>query len=577
MKHFLNDVQIAPRNLDEIGFKSTWSDNITVADRDSRELELNVDVIVLPNEAKDIIQNWIAQNGVFQGIPYRVELSNGKSVEYYVDLMEGAKYRTYDISVKIKRQKAKDNFYQLARDTSFESFAFQGVQFSTFNVPYIIVPPNQVELGITLSISVFVMGKAVIEALTKTSELTAELIASTIPSVGVGVVTNVGAIVLAAAKLAIQVTYTLLLIVALKKLTDQLKELIFPKVRNFKACKIKDLIEKACAFYGYTFKSTLLDSYSGLTLLPVPIVPELYKGKKSIFQYLQNDLDFAFTKGYPTSQDTTPTLWALIESMETMFNAKSRVVDGLVQLEHDQYFKQNASVQINASLAIQDKRQDEYELNTFDSWKRYYLHYQTDYSDLFTLDNFDGTDTEYSTEPVNVLDKNLVTIQGLQDRPIPFALATRKTELNFIEKRAKDLFKLIDTLANTSYQSAIDARVGVMTITNQFYGVTKLMYTVNGKQQSDYMTKLSPDVLFSNYHYSNQIQLNGYKIRENIKVLMNDEIYVNLLNNNWAEVDGVLCELLSLEYKDRDSYATITYREPFDYASVHTKTIKVDG
>lgn len=577
MKHYLNGIEVSPRNLHQIGFRSTWSDNVSVDDKGDRELNLNVDSIVLPNEGKEIIQNWITQKGVFEGIPYDIHMNNGTVLKYYVDLIDGAKYRDRDITVKIKRRKAFDNFYQLARDTSFDLFKVKGVNYNIFDVPYIIIPQNQVELGVTLSISIFVMSKTIIEEIRKTSELIAEQINSLIPSVGVGVVVNVGAIALAIIKITLQIAYVIALIIALKKLLDQLRELIFPKVRNFKACKVKDLISQSCAYYGYTFQSTLLDNLSGLTILPVPLVKGKRKGFKSIFDYIQNDLNYAFTKGYPTGQDTTPTLWSLIEEMEKTFNAKCKVINGVVRLERIDYWKNNTNTNINVSLTLQDSRQDEYELNTFDTWKRYYIHLQPDYADQFTLDNYDNVDNEQSTEPVNILNKDLVCVKGLNDRNINFAQGSRKTKLNWLEKRVRDLFKLVDKLANTSYASQINDRVGVLTISNQFYGVTKLLYTVGGKQPVNYLDYVGAKGLWDNYHNINQIQNNGYKIKENVKCLMNEELFVNLLTNNWVLIDGKKCEILSLEYKENDSYATITFREPYNYALGKVNTLEIDG
>jgi hypothetical protein len=575
MRHFLNGIEVSPRNIDSIGFSSKFDDSITIGG-DNRELSINVDTIVLPNEARDIINNWVAQNGIFQGIPYQLQLSTGLTVEYYGDLVDSALYKDRDITLKLKRRKAFDNFFENAQSTTFELLKAKGVNFNSFNIPYIIVPPNQVEIGIVLSLSAFVMTKATIEAITKTAELVVELIGHLTPLVGVGVVIQVSNIIATLIKLTLQLAYTIALIIALKKLLDQLRELIFPKVRNFLGCKVKELISKGCNQLGYTFESTLLDSLSGLTILPVPLVKEKHKGFKSIFDHIQNDLNFAFTKGYPTAQDTTPTLWSLIEAVETTFNAKTRVVNGVVRTELKTYWEGTTTNQIESSLVLQNERQDKYILNTADVWKRYYLHYQPDYSDINTLDNFEYNDAEYSTEPLNVVNSDLITIKGLQDRSIPFALGTRKEKLNYVESLTKKLLKVIDSLAGTSFASQIDKRVGVLVVSQQFYSVTKLMYTVNGKQPSNYSNFLSPTKLWENYHYLNQIQINGYKIKESVKFLMNDEKFVNLLNNNWVDIDGVKCEIISMEYIDRDSYALITYKEPFDYASMHVKTIKVD-
>lgn len=583
MRHFINGVEITPRNIESIGFVSNWTDSTSASDKDHKDLSLNVDTIILPNEGKREVENWLSTMGSFAGIPYQVQLSNGTKIDYYVDLTEQPIYKDYECEVKIKRLKNQDNFYEQAQGTSFDYLAYsKKATFEYIDVPYIIVGQNQIELGITLSISIFVMAKAIEEGIYKTAELLGDLIESIIPDIGVGAgvvtVVKLARIIWCIVKLVLQIVYLILLTVAIKKLTEQLVELIFPKVRNFKACKVKELLEKSCIGLGYKFKSTLLDSLDGLTVLPVPLIKSKYKGKnlkKYTTDFIANDLDFAFTKGHPTGSDSVSSVWQLIQAVETTFNAKCRLSNGLVEIERVDYWKNIATNQVTTSLALQDSRQDKYTFNTHESWKRCYIHYQPDYSDYHTLDNFDVTDFEASTESIqNSYNDN---IKGLRDISIPFSLGRRKDKLNFIEKRAKELFKLIDKIANTSYVAKVNDRLGVLIIGQQYFVNTKLLYTSNGKQLENYVDKIGASALWNNYHYLSQIQLNGYKIKESVKILMNDENFVNLLNNNWAVINGKICELLNLEYKDMESHATISYKEPFDYSSKFLKTTVING
>ena len=591
MKHELNGVEITPRNIQEIGFKSNWSKNIAVSDRDMREMALNVDTLILPREGKDVVLDWINTNGVFEKLPYKITLDDGHIINYYIDLCETAKFKTDELIVKIKVDKGFDNFYELAQGTSFDLLKVSGVDFESFNIPYIVIPDNQIEVGITLSISTYIMGKTVIEEIRNTATLISDTIAAITPLIGTGWVSNIGAIAACIIKLALQIAYTILLIIALIKLLEQLKELIFPKVRNFLGSKVKTLIGNGCSFYGFEFQSTLLDSLDGLTILPVPLVKSKHKGFKGVFDNIANDLNFAFTKGYPSASDSTPTLWSLIDAIETQFNATTRVVNGVVRIERRDYWQNLATTNLIPSLVLQDTRQDEFEFNTFDVWKRYYIHYQPDFTDTNTLDNFDNTDLEYSNESSSFVPNlggffnfhqpqtisNKTTIKGIQDIDIKFSLGTRKTKLNFIEKRCKSLFDLIDFICGTSYASQITDRIGVLVVTNQFYSTTKLLYTENGKQVENFTDYLSPTFLWDNYHYINKIQLNSYKIKDSVKIPMNQELYVNLLNNNFVLIDGLKCELITLEYKPYFNYAIISYREPFDYVGNTIKTILING
>jgi hypothetical protein len=328
---------------------------------------------------------------------------------------------------------------------------------------------------------------------------------------------------------------------------------------------------------GYSFQSTLLDSISGLSILPVPILKE----KKSIFDYVANDLNFSFTKGYPTANDSTPTLGNLITAIETQFNAKTKVVNGVVQLEIRNYWQNITPNSIIPALALQGERMDEYTLNLEEAWKRYYIHYQVDYSDTHTLDFYDPTDAEYSTEPLSPINTDLVTIKGLNDINVPFALGGRKKGLNWIEKFVKVFFEVVDEVTGvfgggTNFASIIENRVGVLQISSQFYSQTKMLYLIGGKQPANYIDFLSATVLWNKYHYINQIQLNDYKVRNSIRTRISEQDFVDLQTNNFADVNGNIVEILRIEWLDEKSYALISYKEPFDYADGHVETIKIN-
>ena len=572
MRHFLNDIEIAPRNLQDIGFISDWSGR-------PAELQLNVDKIVLPREGKEIIEAHVQQLGVFEGIPYRVEMAPGLSVQYYVDLTEEAIYRDHEIEVKIKQRLGMDSFWEKANGTSFELMRNRGVVFNFIKVPYVIIKDDQVALGLTLGVSLYVMTQQTINAIQQTVALTAAFIQAVTPNATVPPLPPLGAILALAIQLAAQIAYTVALLLATVKLAQQFFELLFPKVRYYDACKVKELISKGCQYLGYTFTSTLLDSLPGLTILPVPLV----KQKNSIFDYIQNDLNFAFTKGYPTAQDTTPTLGALIEAIETQFNAKTKILNGAVQLERRDYWQGVTPNQIVPALVVQDDRVDEYTLNTDEIWKRYYIHYQVDYADIHTLDFYDPTDAEYSTEPTTIVNADLVSIKGLNDVNIPFALGVRKGNLNWLEKTAKALFNLIDTVTGifgggTNFAGQIQSRIGVLQIGQQFFGVSKMLYVgSDGKQPAGYVNKISARRIYENFHSINQIQNNDFEIRKSVRCAITNLDFVNLLNNNYADVNGELVEVLRVEFLDETCYAEITYKAPRDYADGKVITLQING
>ena len=104
-------------------------------------------------------------------------------------------------------------------------------------------------------------------------------------------------------------------------------------------------------------------------------------------------------------------------------------------------------------------------------------------------------------------------------------------------------------------------------IGQQFYGQTKLIWAVNGKQPANYVDLMKASTIYNNFHRINEIQNNDYKIFSEVPVRFRPSDFVNLLNNNYAEIDGLACEILTIKYNDAESLATISYKMPFDYAN----------
>jgi len=571
MRHFLNEIEITPRNREEIGVISDFTDNPEV-------LKINVDTIILPREAYGIVKDHILALGLFEGIPYRVQMANGISLNYYVDLTSAPIFRSYECELKILRRQSADKFFEDANGTSFELMLKKGVDFPRFQVPYLVIKDNQAELAISLALGLYSMTDALISAVKDLATTVSEGVQASTPSVGAtGPVIGLGDIIAYVLNILAQVIYIAGLLIAITNLGLQLFNLIFPKMRYLGACKVKDLIEKGCEYLGFTLDSTLLSSTS-YTVVPVPLI----RGRKGIFKFVSDDLIAPFNKGVPSSSDTVSTLGSLITAVETTFNARTKVVNGVVQIERRDFWQDTTSMNVLPAMVIQADRQDEFTYNAEDVWKRYYIHYSLDSMDLNTMDElYDIHDAEYSTEPVNVVNSDLVTIKGLQDVAPPFSLAQRKDSLNWLEKQAKKLFELIDEVSGmfgggTNLAAKIDARVGVMVISQNFFSVTKLLYTISGKQPANFKNFVSAKALWDKYHYINQIQLNSWKIKNTVRLRIMEEDFVTLLNNNYAEIGGVNCEILQLEWIDEKSLATITYRIPDNYAAGKVTTLVIN-
>lgn len=559
----INGQSACVENIEDLEIVSKFPNISGFQNQEAGELEVNVSTIQLKLESKDQILEWLGSYGAMVGIPTVIKQGN-LSLDYYIDLSEETTYSDHYVECKIKKRKGTDNFFSVSSGTTFEYLASQGMVFPTVNIPYLIVPDNQAELGVTLSISIFVMTQTAINE----AQITADLIAEAAAAVG-GLSPALAAA--AVAKATLQAAKLVALLIALKKLTDQLKELIFPNIRFFKGATVKGLISTYCNSIGYSFQSSLLDSLEDITVLPVPLI----KGKKSIFNNLQNQLNQSFTNGYPTSPDGfISTVGGLLKSMETTFNARVKVRNGVVELERRDFWKNESAVTFTGSFTNQDDRTNEYTLNTNDAFIRQYVHYQTDQSDTHTLDNFDFSANEKGAKNVNQIDPDLNLLKGLQDKAIPFSQAISKTKFTLIEDLALNLFYAIDELFSTDIAKVIKNRLGVVQISKQFYSVPKLLIQQNGKQPKDYLSKIGAPALANNYYSIDSIENNSFAIYD-MPTEMNLAEFEQLIYQEVANIDGVNVDLLEITYNAYDRKAQLKFKKPNDWAKGKITTFEV--
>lgn len=569
IKHFIGETEIRPENANTIGLKFDFSG-------DPKEAELSTDRIVLSQNAYRLVQAHKASIGLFEGVPYRVVIGTVE-IQYFIDLTENPMFTDSNVEVSIKRRFAVDWFVQQARGLTFDSLNSQVPITGIFDVPYVIVKDNQLELLIMLSITTYSLTKESIQAVRDLVDIiTAPTIEATTPGVSpAGPVVNVGSIIALAIRIAAQIVYTVAITIALINLIKQMAELIVPKVRYLKASKMKELLRQGCQHLGKQFSSTLLDSIPQATILPVPML----ESNPSIVDVLLGNQSTYFNKGYPSSLDSCQTLWELFEECKKIFNAKVRIIGDTVHFERRDYWYTQSGATIVRTMNDQEKRQRVYEYNFSDTFKRYYIHYDYDLADTFTRDRIQGLRAEYETRPINVVNTDLVTIKNLAEVPINLSLAARKNALNFAEKRLLTLANFADNLVNTfggnsNLSGLIEGRIGVMQISEQHFTKTKFMYTVGGKQPANYVDHIGATALWNKYHIINNVKDN-FKTIEKATIPFTEKQLQQLLNNNVIEdQNGNQLEILTFDTVIDTSTANIEFLQKSEDANNLT-TVKI--
>lgn len=562
-RHFINGVEFRPVNAENIGFKFDYSGV------NWREAELTVDNIVFANEARNIIMQHVNTIGVFEGIPYQVQIGS-VILDYYVDLTEETVYSDSTIEAKIKRRKAADWFKPLADGLSFEAINAANPITGSFQVPYIIVKDNQAEMLIMLGITTYILVKELITATKELLEAIAELVRALTPDIPF-VSVKVGDLIEISLKVAARLVYVALLIITLINLINQIIQILIPSIRYLKGNTFRSLITQGCANsnIGLGFSSTLtkLDA----TVLPVPLL----KTNPSWFNSLFTSFTQSFNKGYPTASDTIPTLGSAIDEVCNWLNAEWRIINNVLHIEEVGTFD-NPGTSIVTTLNVQENKENQWSYNVGDSWKRYYLRYAYDATDTHTLDNINGISAEYQTDPVTVVNADLVSIKGYVSKPINFSLGSRKSQLNYTENQLLALAVLADGLVNalggnSSLTSQVLNRIGVLQISSQFFTTTKLLWTIGGKQPSNYLNIIGAKVIYEQYHAVNQVKENFKKI-ESSRVRFAPNQFFQLLNNNkFQDENGDEHELVTFEWINESREAQVTFTTP-DTKGNNTKT-----
>lgn len=556
MRHFIKDKEITPRNIFDIGIKVNFESR-------ADEIQVTTDSLILPREAGNMVKEHIEDIGLFDGISYKVELESGNSLNYYIDLTEDHLIEDHQVQCRIKLQNNHDNFFDRAEGLSF-SLINSKYPISFIPIEYIVLPVDKEGMAVSAFISMYSVSIAIAQQSKEASESAKEF--TSIAGYGFSAL---GAIISAGLKVTVNVIFLSILVYEATKLWDNIKELMNPKVKRAKGNLVLELLNKGCTYLGYKFESSILQGeYSKLALMPIPLndkTPNVYDISYSDFSTQ------ALFRGYPTEQDSVSTLGELFSSLEAMFNAKIRIENKIVKLERWDSFKRNSNVRLDSSLNDQSTRVNKYRYDTSRFFKRYYLHYNNDYSDIVTLDNYKYQATEYSIE--NAPFTQISTVKGLTEVNIPFSLAYTKKETSFLEdiyEAMKDAFQWVSG-GGESYSD----KKGVVLVSQMYYSTTKIFIHDGNSRPLPNSNEnlLSTSVLWDKFHSINSPNSGKVRIiRDNVKFKMDSKTFKSILNNNFIDIDGQSCEILNMEYFDEKQYAIITYKEPI---YINTTNIEV--
>lgn len=561
IRYYLDGIECNPQNRQEITYNASFSG-------DNQLLDIAPSSLTFVREDYERIQAWRATWGNFLGMPIDIQYSNGKTVKYLLDFTDGMEVKDRSIIVNLKRFRGWEMFEKRASGLSFNSKKIGWTNGDFRMVDFVVVETDLASKFISTAIMTAMLAKEIVDSISKLSENIEAVIQASTPTLGVPPAIVTGAVITAAIRLAINIAYLIALIIALTKLIATLVEMIFPKVRQYKGITYRQLIKKGVEHLGYTLESSILDKLQGLTVLPKPI-----QGKGGFFKEMFFPATLAQTKGYPMAGDVIPTLGTAIDQFCSIFNCEVRVNNDVVKIEQRSRFIQNAQPLKDTSFNLQEEMQDNYTINSDDMFKRLVVSYSTDAMDFNTFDNTIGTIGEVSSELINTIDKDYELIRDYTELAIPFSRGTRKDELNWFEKQVQKVAKDFDQFLGTSFTSKIEARKGVMQISQLYYGNTKLVYLSGTKLHKNQNNYIGEDKI-KEYHKDRYIENNQQRKFEQMPLRMNEEEYFNIIENNFVLLNsGSVAEIVNASWSEENNVAELDYN--VFVQAINEKTINI--
>jgi len=556
-------------NLQVLG---TWSEN-------GGSANISVEEFTFVNENAKLINDYIADGinsglGIFEGIPFEIQYSNGSSLEIFDGMIDTTQYTQIspvEVKCKIKKIQGIDQLLDRANGVTYAFLYDEGfITDADFSrIPYIKEKPFKESAGemALLTLSIFLFTKQLIDS---TKSLAEKLgVNATAHTIG-GVSGPAAGVQYTVLTLVIEAIYIAVILVQLINLITELLDILYPKLRGWNGMRFMTLLEKGCDYLGYSYQTSITE-LPNMYILPA----KNDEGKR----YGANNDD---SVGYPDTLDFGYTVGEMLTLVNRLFSARLKILNNVVYQEP----LINDTFWINQSqYTLPDIFDEKIVYNTDEINTRQIIRYETDLSDYWTLINYEGTGAEVITQPVTVGDTKRVLIKGFNDVVIPYALGDEKKGLNPIEVLIKGLCIAIDSIinffgGNSDTASDIDARQKMLHVTGDSLSIGKILYLIEdpstGKLVIDgQRVKIEAETLWNKYISENSFVQHNFRNQkrmfEDLKIPFGFPNFIQLLNNSYCiDVNGNPVKIETLKWSFDKDYALVSGWK----RQIYTKNLK---
>lgn len=418
-----------PNNYEATGYKLNYDVSGNANTQSTIDLEIGLG---RSNDAYIEAEKWI-ENSITQGMPYKIEISDGKGKEFvmfegYLDLWNA----TIDEQAKkIEAQATEtrglswlaENGDAINFDLLYEQGFITDADF--VNIPYLINRVGRNSETFLSLLTGYVVVTQVRTAIKDIAECVARL---------AGILTTIPAIV----ELAGLIIFLTFLLISLAAIILELMDLLISRVKYHKGMRVVDLINAGCKYFGLTLSSSILQNTDYRKMV---ILPEKY----TLFQSNVR----RFLGSIKTTEGTSRgyyrgTFGELIEAFRAAFFARIIIRDQVLYFEKDDYRVGAPAFKLPplAGEYLKFKRNAEDFVSTF------ILEFITDTDDRNVIQNYKGTSVQVNTFPSTIGEQRNNLARKMDRVTIPFSLAKRKEKLNFVESVVDTFLQIVAGIVN---------------------------------------------------------------------------------------------------------------------------------
>lgn len=608
-----------PLNLDGLEINLEWNNGKLSESISISNIEFGVNDKRYSNDAYNLIKKHINSNvGVMEGLPFRLDLDNEKGkvinmLNGYLDIwgMEQQRNDNGDVIIVNAVEQGKlDWFNDVSDSVSFEYLYSIGkiTQNDFVKVPYCInKKQNSIEVIFTF-VTFFVLRDKIID---ETNKLSQKAVTAVNPFEATVI-----------ARFVLHLLYITTLLIAIVKIIFDIYNFIIQPVKYHSCMSVTKMFEIGCKHFGLNFKSSILqqEPYNKLYWLP-----EKYSlNERTSIQGLFGNLSTKFSNtGYFQG-----TFGDFIRLWQLHFNATIKIIG------NDLYFEKydfNPSSNIYQLPNLLDASFN-FKYNKDEFYSNIVISYLTDISDKNTIQDYKGTSVQIIQNAISVNNSKMNLAKNLFEVRNQFALASRKTELSFLEQTYDIFFKafgtVLDTLISvmnalikvinvainlinklikalnaigiklkinipkiskvpkTNLKNLIENRIGMLQLETDYVNIPKCFLLDNASNSRNIKINannklfLNAKYIWDNYYYflsfvpKDKFKGNQFKIRELEKCNFVFSDFEKIRTNNLVtDAEGNECELISLKYNPLNETASGTFRQRFKYLSNIQETI----